>query len=252
MSFLDCVTPVVLTWNEAPNVQRTLDRLTWAREVVVVDSGSTDRTVELLCEYPNVRVVVRSFTSHDDQWNHGIQETGVRTEWVLALDADYVLTEDLIGEVSGLQPPAEVAGYRARFVYWSLARPLRGSLYPPKVVLFRRSRGRYFQDGHTQRLALDGAALPLRYPIHHDDRKDLARWLRSQAGYARLEADRIRGETRRAWEDRLRGAGVMPPLAALYALLIKGVILDGRAGLYYATQRAVAEAAIALELWGRR
>lgn len=252
MSFLDRITPVVLTWDEEANVQRSVGGLRWAGEVVVVDSGSTDRTLELLREYPNVRVVVRPFTSHDDQWNHGIRDTGVRTEWVLALDADYVVTKDLIGELSELQPPAEVAGYRARFIYWSLAKPLRGSLYPPKVVLFRRNRGRYFQDGHTQRLALDGPALPLRYPIQHDDRKDFARWLRSQAGYARLEAERIRGETRRSWEDRLRSAGVMPPLAALYALLIKGAVLDGRAGLYYATQRAVAEAAIALELWGRR
>jgi glycosyltransferase involved in cell wall biosynthesis len=252
VSFLDRVTPVVLTWNEEANVRRTLDGLRWAREVVVVDTGSTDRTHELLGGCPNVRLVVRPFSSHHDQWNYALRDTGIRTEWVLALDADYVLSEDLIRELGALQPPESAAGYRARFVYWSLGKPLRGSLYPPKVVLFKRTRGSYFQDGHTQRLALDGIALTLRYPIHHDDRKDLGRWFRSQAGYARLEAERIHGATRLSWVDRLRSAGLMPPIAALYALLVKGTILDGRPGLYYATQRAVAEAAIALELWGRR
>lgn len=252
MSFLQQITPIVLTWNEEPNIRRVFDKLVWAN-VVVLDSGSTDQTVPLLGTYPNVTVITRPFASHSQQWNYALAHTAVSTEWVLSLDADYVLSDGLLEEMQTLTPPRGLGGYVAHFVYWALGRPLRGSLYPPKVVLFRRSRGRFVQDGHTQRLLLDGPTYPLLNPIHHDDRKQLARWLRSQAAYAELEAERITltppGQL--VWADRLRGTGVSALFAALYALFVKRGILDGRAGLYYALQRAIAEAAVTLKLWDR-
>jgi hypothetical protein len=109
------------------------------------------------------------------------------------------------------------------------------------------------QDGHTQRLDLDGPAGELHNPIHHDDRKDLTRWLRSQAVYAGLEAERIAlGTGPGSRRDPFRRTGLAPLLAAAYALFVKGAILDGRPGLYYGTQRAIAEAILALRLWERR
>ena len=66
---LDDITPLVLTYNEAPNLSRTLARLTWAREVVVLDSGSTDATHEIAAQFPNVRFEVRAFDDHTTQWN---------------------------------------------------------------------------------------------------------------------------------------------------------------------------------------
>ena len=61
MSFLDQITPVVITWNEEPNIKRVFDQLTWARDIVVVDSGSVDATLGLLAGYPSVRVVHACF-----------------------------------------------------------------------------------------------------------------------------------------------------------------------------------------------
>ncbi len=254
MSFLRQVTPIVLTWNEEPNIRRVFDKFAWAKDVVVVDSGSTDQTIPLLGSYRNVRVVVHPFSSHSEQWNYALTQTAVSTDWVLSLDADYVLSDALVEEMEALAPSAGLSGYTATFVYWAIGRPLRASLYPPKIVLFRRSHGRFVQDGHTQRLQLDGRTHALRNPIHHDDRKDLARWLRSQAAYAELEARRIGASPpgKLAWRDRLRRTGVTPLVAALYTLLVKRCVLDGRAGLYYATQRAIAEAVLTLKLWDRR
>jgi len=253
MTFLSHITPLVLTWNEEPNIERVFDGLAWASDVVVVDSGSTDQTLPLLAKYRNVRVFTRPFASHAEQWNYALTQTAVSTEWVLSLDADYVVSDSLRGEMEALAPPAGLGGYVARFVYWVLSRPLRGSLYPPKVVLFRKSCGRFVQDGHTQRLHLKGPTDELRNPIFHDDRKDLARWLRSQEAYAELEALRIaRADSGPiAWRDRLRRTGVTPVLAAAYALFVKRCALDGRAGLYYATQRAIAEALLTMKLWDR-
>lgn len=251
MTFLEEVTPLILTWNEAPNIGRTLERLSWASNVVVVDSGSTDGTLEILGRSQAVRVCSRAFTTHAEQWNFGLTETSIATEWVLALDADYVLSDALVQELRGLDPPADVTGYVARFVYWSLGRPLRGSLYPPKVALFRRRAARFVQDGHTQRLALEGQTRRLTHPINHDDRKDPARWRASQRAYALLEAERIRRGSA-SWRDRLRWLGLGPVAAGIYSLVVKGAALDGRAGWYYARQRVIAEGLLALNLWSGR
>ena len=249
--FLDRVTPIVLTYNEAPNIARVLDTLSWAGEVVVVDSGSDDGTLDLLRGYGNVRCLHRPFDTHADQWNFALHETGIGTEWVLALDADYVATDALVSELAALAPETGVGGYRARFRYCVAGIPLRGSVYPPVTVLYRREAARYVQDGHTQRVQVAGAVHSLRHPMLHDDRKPLSRWLWAQDRYASLEAAVLLATPWRALrtQDRLRRLLVITPwLVPLYCLTVGRGALDGWPGLHYALQRGVAEAVLALKL----
>jgi glycosyltransferase involved in cell wall biosynthesis len=249
------ITPLILTLNEAHNIERTLKRLSWAKDIVVVDSGSTDGTRELLDRYPKVRVVERAFTTHAEQWNFGLEQTDIRTEWVLALDADYVLPEALVEELASLSTAPEVVGYQTGFIYCVEGRPLRGTAYPPKVVLYRKAAARYVQDGHTQHLRVDGQIHALKGRIVHDDRKPLGQWLAAQARYMHLEAEKLLatplGELGAA--DRLRCLIVVAPAAMLFfCLFARGNIFDGRAGLFYALQRATAEAILSLYLLQRK
>ena len=133
---LDQITPVILTYNEAPNIGRTLERLAWARDIVVVDSFSDDETLAIVDGTPRVRIFQREFDCHENQWNFALAETGISSEWVLALDADYLLTPELVTELDALRPEPGIAGYRARFVYCVNGRRLRGSAYPPVTVLY--------------------------------------------------------------------------------------------------------------------
>ena len=87
---LSTVTPLILTFNEAPNLRRTLARVAWAREIVIVDSFSTDETMHIAQSFPQARILQRKFDTFADQCNFGLQQ--ITTEWVLSLDADYVLT----------------------------------------------------------------------------------------------------------------------------------------------------------------
>src|SRR5262245_4109421 len=105
---LSDITPVLLTFNEAPNIGRTLAGLTWAKDIVVVDSGSTDDTALIVAAFPQVRAFHRSFDSHGNQWRYATQETGISTNWILRLDADYEVTESLREELSGLDFSADV------------------------------------------------------------------------------------------------------------------------------------------------
>jgi glycosyltransferase involved in cell wall biosynthesis len=72
---LDQITPVLLTYNEGENIGRTLSRLRWAKDIVVVDSGSTDGTLNILTAFPNLRVFKRRFDTHAKQWRYGVEET---------------------------------------------------------------------------------------------------------------------------------------------------------------------------------
>jgi glycosyltransferase involved in cell wall biosynthesis len=248
---LDEITPIVLTFNEAPNIGRTLRLLEWARAVVVFDSHSTDETPAIAAGFRNVRFRRRPFDTLAGQWNAALLDPEIEAEWVLALDADYVVSPALVAELAALSPPPSVAGYRAHFEYAIAGAPLRGSLYPPHVVLFRRARGHYVQDGHAYRLVLDGEVADLREKIVHDDRKPLAHWLASQRKYARQEAERLRSLpwSGACTRDRVRKALVVAPwLVPLYALLAKGGLRDGRRGLRYAAERAIAETFIARAL----
>src|SRR5437660_8683027 len=158
---LDQMTPVVLTRNEAANIGRTLERLSWARDIVVVDSFSTDDTVAIISDFPQARVFPREFDTHTKQWNFGLKETGITSEWVLALDADYILTPEFVDELKLLKPDS-VNGYRAKFIYCINGRRLRSGVYPDVTVLCRRAAARYVQDGHTQRVAVEGRVEMLR------------------------------------------------------------------------------------------
>jgi glycosyltransferase involved in cell wall biosynthesis len=248
---LDQITPVILTYNEAPNIERTLERLAWARDIVVLDSFSDDETLAIADRTPRVRVFQREFDCHENQWNFALKETGISSEWVLALDADYLLTPELVEELNELRPEPGTGGYRTRFVYCVNGRGLRGSTYPPVTVLYRRQGARYEQDGHTQRVLFPGDLVELRAPILHDDRKSFDHWLRAQARYMKLEANKLARSDWRdlGWSDRLRKLRVVAPLAILfYCLFAKGLILDGRAGFYYAFQRMLSEMLLSLYL----
>ena len=85
MSFLEQISVLILTYNEAPNIQRTLDALSSFSDVVVLDSGSNDGTIEILGRYANVRYLTRPFDTHAAQWSHGLTSCGIERPWVLAL-----------------------------------------------------------------------------------------------------------------------------------------------------------------------
>ena len=250
---LDQITPLILTYNELPNIERTLAKLAWAKRIVVIDSGSTDGTLDILRRDPRIAVFVNDFVDFAGQCNFGLSH--IESPWVLSLDADYELSDELLDELRTLAPSEATAGYRAGFVYRIRGHELRGTLYPPRTILYRRDCACYRQQGHAHRVLVDGDVLPLRGVIYHDDRKKLSRWLAAQQRYAADEAAYLLGGAggllTRA--DRLRLMAWPAPIAVLfYVLFVKRCVLDGWPGWYYALQRLFAETLLALEILDRR
>ena len=246
---MNAISALVLTYNEAPNIARTLDRLTWIGQVVVLDSFSTDETCTIADRYPNVTIIQRPFDSFAAQCNFGLEQ--IQTPWVLSIDADYVLTRGLIAEIQGLEPNDNVAGYRAPFTYCVYGRPLRSTLYPDRTVLYRRGRGRYRDEGHGHRVQIDGEVLSLNNKIEHDDRKPFGRWLRSQDRYMVIEARNLltAPSDNLNFADRLRKRiFIAPAVMFVYLLFARGLILDGWPGWFYVFQRTLAETMLSLRM----
>jgi hypothetical protein len=182
----------------------------------------------MLRSYPQVEVIEHPFIDVASQCNYGLQQ--VTSPWVLSLDADWEPSDELVRELMSLTPRDSISGYRARFIYRVYGRALRGSLYPPRIVLLRKD-------------------------AYHDDRKPLARWFTSQQRYSPEEAEYLLNTPRNALRrnDKIRLMGWPAPIAVFfYTLFVKGCLFDGWAGWYYALQRATAEMMIALEVTDRR
>jgi glycosyltransferase involved in cell wall biosynthesis len=245
---LERITPLILTYNEAPNIDRTLQQLAWATEIVVIDSYSSDETLEILKVYPQIKLFQRKFDTHTNQWNYGLEQ--IKSQWVLSLDSDYVMTDRLIKTFRSLAD-SDINGYFIPFKYCVFGKPLKGTILPPRLALFRTDSATYIDDGHTQLLELKGRSSQLDAYINHDDRKPLSRWLWAQDRYMVIEAKKLLETADRdlSWGDRIRKRKVLAPFIILiYCLIIKGGIFDGWQGWYYAFQRTLAELLLSIHI----
>ncbi|NEO21450.1 glycosyltransferase family 2 protein [Moorena sp. SIO4A5] len=246
---LEKITPLILTYNEAPNIQRTLQQLTWAKTIIVIDSYSSDETLEILDSIPQVQVFQRKFDSFAAQCNYGLGK--IESEWVLSLDADYVLTDELISEIQTLPRSSDVNSYSVGFKYCVFGKPLHATLLPPRKVLYKREKATYQDDGHAHRVIVDGKSATLSSYIHHDDRKPLTRWLWAQDRYMIIEVKKLTQtpEAEISLGDIIRKQKIIAPFIILfYCLILKGGILDGWHGWYYAFQRMLAETMLSIRL----
>lgn len=248
-SLSEKITPLIITFNEAENIDRNLQRLTWTRRIVIIDSFSTDKTLEILKSYPQVEVFQRTFDSFANQCNYGLSK--IQSEWVLSLDADYILSDELIDEIKSLPNPPNTDSYLVSFKYCVFGQPLRGTLLPSRQVLYRLNKAIYIDDGHSHKVKIDGTSRLLKSPIYHDDRKPLSRWLWAQDRYMIREVEKFQATSNNelSWSDRLRKQKILAPFVIfLYCLILKGGILDGWRGWYYALQRMLAETLLSIRL----
>jgi glycosyltransferase involved in cell wall biosynthesis len=243
------VTPLIITYNEAPNIDRTLQQLKWAKEIIIIDSFSTDKTLDITSSYSQVKVIQHPFESFASQCNFGLSK--VKTDWVLSLDADYILSQELIDEIASLSDTFEIDAYSVYFKYCVYGKSLRSTVYPDRKVLYKKNKAIYESDGHAHRVKIDGTIRSLSHCIYHDDRKPVIRWFNAEIKYAELEMKKLLNLPLEelSFVDRIRLKKIIAPfLMPIYCLIYKGGILDGWHGIYYASQRMLAELLLSIKL----
>ncbi len=245
----DFLQAVILTKNEEPNLQRVLDKLTWIGKIIIIDSFSTDATLSIAQSFPNVTLMQRAFDTHASQWNYGLSLADSR--WILSLDADYVLTEAFCKEIQQFIKDDDRSAYLTDFKFLVFGKPLRKDNTTERPVLFKKADCTYYDDGHTQRLKINGPTGKFKNAILHDDRKSLSRWLSNQDSYSVKECHKLlySQEKEVGFSSKIRKNKIVAPFFVFfYSLFVKGLILDGWAGWHYTLQRTMVEMLLALRL----
>ena len=268
------VSALILTFNEERNIAACLGSLVGIDDIVVIDSGSTDRTCAL-AEERGARVLTRPFDNFANQRNFGLNEGSLRHEWVLHLDADEVATSEFLTALESLAPEPGMEGYRVPSKTILNGRWLQYSgMYPTyQVRLGHRDRMRFKQVGHGQRedLAPEQVGIFPEPYLHYNFSHGMPQWLRKHVGYAEAEAEqflrdrevalRSRGffsgdktERRRALKRLVNRLPVVlrPPLRFLHTYVLRRGFLEGKAGLQYALMLSCYEAMIATLILDKR
>ena len=226
---------VIITLDEASNIDDALASVAWADEIVVVDCGSTDDTVALAQRHTN-RVSHRDWTGYGDQKNHG---NGLAThDWVLSLDADERVSPELAIEIATLleQGPAH-RGYRIPRTTRYLGRWIRTTdWYPDRQLrLYDRRVASWSGDRVHESVRVDASVGRLRHEIRHHSYRDLSDHLTRIDRYTTLVAAQLLDNGHRAGPIDLV---VHPPAAFLRNYLFRRGCLQGVPGLVVSLMNA--------------
>ena len=185
------ISVLILTRDEAVNLPRCLAAVSWSDDIVVLDSGSTDDTVDI-ARAAGARVVTRAFDNERDHRLYSLREIPFRHPWVYNPDADEETPADLRDEMLEAVRNAseDVAAFRVRFKTMFLGRWIRhSSLYPTYVMrLFRPARIRLSRDINLRYEADGEVRLLQSHFIHHTFAKGMDAWREKHRRYAESEA----------------------------------------------------------------
>lgn len=233
------ISVVVLTYNEEIHIERLLKNVSdWCDEIFVVDSFSTDKTLEIARKY-GAKIVQHPFENQARQFNWALDNLEIKNDWILRLDADEYLTEELKNEIKGkfsffetlteaqpvnLPPKAAVGrervgkkenfsisvnGYYIKRRVYFMGRWIKhGGYYPTWLLrLFRKGKGRSEQRAMDEHIVLSkGRAEKLKNDFIDDNKKSLELWIERQNRYSSRETEQVL-DPRKAGEkaDRLAG-----------------------------------------------
>ncbi|WP_017319130.1 glycosyltransferase family 2 protein [Mastigocladopsis repens] len=260
----------ILTYNEEIDIAACIESAMLSDDIIVVDSCSSDRTVEIASRYP-IRVVQHSFESHGRQRTWMLENIPPKHEWVYILEADERMTPELFAECEKtIQNPDDIGYYVAERVMFMNHWIRRSTQYPRyQLRLFRHGKVWFTDYGHTEREVCDGSTgfLKETYP-HYTCSKGLSRWIEKHNRYSTDEAretlcqlengtvdwlnlffGKSEVERRRALKDLSLRLPARPLIRFLYMYFFLGGCLDGGAGFAWCTLQAFYEYLILLKVW---
>lgn len=222
------VSAILITRDEEKNVGDCLASLAFADEIVVVDSGSTDRTEEVCRRDPRVRWFPEEWKGFGPQKNSALAKA--LGPWIFSIDADERVSDELAREIAGLDlSSVPVDGYRVpRRSYFGDAWVRHGGWYPDYTIrLWRKDRGRFNDRQVHEVVRLSGRVGTLAGDLIHYTYRDTADFLERMDRYAALGAEELRKEGARG---TLLDLWFRPPFTFLKMYLLRRGFLDGALG----------------------
>ena len=243
---------VMITLNEEANLPGALESVKdIAREVFIVDSYSTDRTVDIALEF-GAYIVQRRFTNFGDHWNWTLQNMPIQTKWTFLLAPDERISQGLADELRHiLSAESDYDGYTVRWRLWFMGKPL--NVVTPVLRLWKTGKGRISDVVVNEHPVVDGSVGNLKGILEHHDSPDLHHWYEKQNRYSTMEAamrfdraqlaasPRLFGNAleRRMWLKKIYShVPFRHQLMFLYCLFGRGAWRAGQAGIIWSRLRA--------------
>jgi glycosyltransferase involved in cell wall biosynthesis len=259
----------ILTYNEEVDIAACIESALESDDIILVDSFSTDRTIEIASQYP-IRIFQHKFETHGKQRNWMLENIETKYDWVYLLEADERFTPELFQECKEVINQDQIIGYYVAERMIFMGKWIKYSTQYPRhqMRLFQKGKVSFIDFGHTEREVCHGETsyLTNSYP-HFTCSKGLSRWLEKHNRYSSDEAaetlrqlqewkvnwsDLFFGETevkrRRALKDLSLRIPLRPLMRWFYMYFILGGILDGKAGFAWCTLQAFYEYLILLKV----
>jgi glycosyltransferase involved in cell wall biosynthesis len=231
------ISAIVVCFNEEENIARCLESLRWCDEIVVVDSFSTDRTVEICRKYTD-NVIQRTWAGYREQ--KAFAHSQATQEWVFLVDADERVTDELRDEIQQAvkRDAGKYMGYAVpRLVFYLRRWWRRGGWYPDYTVrLFRRDRATWGGSDPHEKIIVDGAVGRLRHPLEHFSYRDINDHMARINRFTSISSNELHKE---GGKFRVSDALLRPPVRFLRSYIFKGGFREGFAGFYVAVTAAV-------------
>jgi len=216
---------LILTLNEEHNIGACIETVRAADEIIVLDSGSTDRTAEVAIAH-GAKVATRGMSDFAEQRNYAASLA--KSDWVLHLDADERVTPELWNEIQAATTADHANGFLVPCLNMVFGAPLRHGGWYPQYHLRLQRRGKATWTGNVHEAAsVGGVVQPLRAPIVHFGHPDVRTFVRKLDRYTDFEAEALRGSV-----FRLGVLAVVTPAPYfIYKYVIQGGFMDGWRGL---------------------
>jgi glycosyltransferase involved in cell wall biosynthesis len=227
---------IIIGRNNEATLRRCLESVAWADEIVYLDSGSTDRSMEIAREFTSNAHQTPDFPGHGPQKNRALDRA--KGDWILSVDSDEWITPTLRAELEGaMAAPGERAAFMMPRRSSFCGRFMRHSGWWPDYVtrLWRRGAARFSEDHTHDRVIVDGKLGRLRQPIMHEAVTDLEQMLVKINMYSSSSAAMFHQEGRRA---SLATALLHGGWAFVRTYVLRAGFLDGREGFMLAVINA--------------
>jgi len=246
---------LILTMNEELNLEACLESISWCDDIWILDSGSTDRTLDIAAKH-GCHVLHRKFDNFGDQRNYAIDNADFKYQWVFDLDADERFTDALKAECEELVRRDEKSAYYVANKMMLMGKWIKhSSQFPVYQMRFHKlGEIRFVPHGHGQREGESkrGLGYCKEAYIHYNFSKGLFDWFEKHVKYALREAEQqiadeqsgtvVEGNDTLARRRRLKmlvaNLPGRPWMKLFYLLFVKGGILDGPAGWLYCRMQA--------------
>lgn len=227
---------VLITLNSEKTIYKTLEAVAWADEVVLVDSGSTDKTLEIAQQF-KAKIIHRAFDGYGSQKNFATQQAS--HDWILSLDDDEILTTELQQEIQLLNlQNSDFQGFKIPRSLIFLRKLLRfsGEYKRLTLRLFNRKYGNWNADYVHESVEVNGKIGILKHQILHESYRDLTDYFNKFNNYTSLGAKTLAERNKSVSTFKIISRF---PITFLKIYLLKGSCLDGYAGFIWALLTAI-------------